>query len=155
MRVILLQDVLNVGKKNEIKEVADGFARNYLLAKKLAKPATQKAMEQISAEEKKREEEAEKELLKIQETAAKLDGFELEITVKAGEKNQLFSSVNSQIIAKELKKHGFDIAKNQVELKEQIKELGESPVNIALGHGLEAEITVIVIAEEKNEEDIE
>ena len=150
MRVILLQNIKELGKKYEVKKVATGFARNFLIPKGLARPATQEAMKWLKAHKEKEAKEAEKELKEIQEFAAKLDGLEVVIPVKSGEKKQLFGSVNSQNISKKLKELGFEIKKTQIDLGQFIKELGEFPVKIYFEHGLEAEITVVVV-EEKEE----
>jgi len=150
MRVILLQNIKELGKKYEVKEVATGFARNFLIPKRLARPATREAMKWLKVHKEKEAKEAEKELKEIQEFAAKLDGLEVVIPVKSGEKKQLFGAVNSQNISKKLKELGFEIKKTQIDLGQSIKELGEFPVKIYFEHGLEAEITVVVV-EEKEE----
>lgn len=143
MRVILLQDIENLGKKYEIKEVADGYARNFLIPKKLAKPATKETLKWLENEEKK----AEEELRKIQEVASKIDGQEIIISVKVGKEGQLFESITAQKISEKLKELGFEIKKNQIDLPKPIKELGEFPIKIHFEHNLEAEIIVIVTEE--------
>jgi len=147
MRVILLKDIENIGKKYEVKEVKPGYARNFLIPRGLAKLATE---ENLKWAERKREEEikkAEEELAKIQKLASSIDGLEVEFSVKLGEKEQLFESITSQKILEKLKEEGFEVKKNQIDLPEPIKELGEFPVKIYFEHNLEAEITVIVIEE--------
>ena len=83
--------------------------------------------------------------------ASGLDGAELSISVKVGDEGQLFESINSQKIAEKLNEMGFAVKKSQVRLENPIKELGEFPVSIILGHNLEAEIKVIITAEKNNE----
>lgn len=151
MKVILLQDVEGLGKKYEIKEVKNGYARNFLLPEKLARPATKEALKWLSDQKEVIEKEAEEDLKKAQDLASKLDGSELNIEVKVGEDGQLFESVSSQKIIEKLKELGFDVKKSQVKLEAPIKELGEFPVSISLDHNLEAEIKLIVAAaQDKN-----
>ena len=147
MRVILLQDVENLGKKYEIKEVKAGYARNFLILKGLAKPATKKALEWLEAQKGIEAKKAEEELKKIQDFVSSIDGQEVVISVKIGEEGQLFESITSQKISEKLKEMGFEIKKTQIDLLEPIKELGEFPVKIHFEHNLEAEIRVIIIEE--------
>jgi len=147
MKVILLRDVENLGKKYEIKEVKNGYARNFLIPKKLAKPATKEALKWLEMQKEIEEKRAEEELKKVQELATKVDGIEVVIPVKVGEDGQLFEKVGTQKILEKLNEMGFGIKKNQIELPEPIKELGEFPVKIKFSHNLEAEITVVVTEE--------
>lgn len=147
MRVILLQDVENIGKKYEIKEVKNGYARNFLISKGLAKPATKEALKWFEVQKEIEQKKAEEELKTIQELASKIDGVEIIIPVKIGEKEQFFEKITSQKIAEKLKEMGFKVAKNQIDLKEPIKELGEFPIKIKFPHNLESEIAIIIIEE--------
>jgi len=147
MKVILLQDIDNVGKKYEVKEVKDGFARNYLIAKGLAKPATKEALKWVEVQKEIEAKKAEEELKKAQELASNLDGQEIIISTKVGEKGQLFEAITAQKISEKLKELGFKIKKSQIDLPEPIRELGEFPVKIKFEHNLEAEIRVIIIEE--------
>ena len=149
MRIILLKDIDELGKKYEVKEVADGYARNFLIPKGLAKPATEKVLKWLEAQKEIEAKKAEEELKKVQEKATTIDGQELIIPVKIGEEDQLFESITSQKISEKLKEAGFEIKKSQIDLPEPIKELGEYPVKIKFEHNLEAEIKVIVTKEEK------
>ncbi|HZX50058.1 MAG TPA: 50S ribosomal protein L9 [Candidatus Paceibacterota bacterium] len=144
MKVILLQDVEKVGKKFEVKEVADGYGRNFLLARNLAKPATPDALEWLEMQKEIVSQKAEEDLKTMQDLASSLDDLEVPITVKVGEEGQLFESINAQKITERLKEMGHEVKKNQVRLEEPIKELGEFPVKIHLDHNLEAEIMVIL-----------
>lgn len=144
MRVILLNDVENLGKKFEIKNVADGYAKNFLLPKGLAKMATKNAVLWAETQRDIAANASEQDLKRIQQLASSIDGQEIIIAVKTGEKNQLFESVNSQKIAEKLKEAGFEIDKKQIDIAEPIKELGEFPVKIKFSHNLEADIEVIV-----------
>lgn len=147
MRVILLQDVENLGKKYEIKEVKNGYARNFLIPKGLAKMATKEALLWLETQKEIEAKKAEEELKKVQEIASAIDGQEIIIPVKIGEDGQLFESITSQKISEKLKESGFEIKKSQIDLVEPIKELGEFPVKIHFEHNLEAEIRVIVVEE--------
>ena len=144
MKVIFLKDVENIGKKYEIKNVKDGYARNFLIPKELAVPATEDSLEWLKVQKEIQEKEAEDSLKKAQENASKIDGLEVIISVKVGENEQLFESVNAQKISEKLKEMGIDIKKSQIELKEPIKELGEFPTKVKLEHNLEVEIRVII-----------
>jgi len=150
MRVILLKDVDKVGKKYETKEVKNGYARNFLIPNGLAKPATKEAVVWLETQKEIEEKKSEKELKKTQEVASTFDGQEIIIPVKIGkERDQLFESITAQKISEKLKELGLEIKKNQIELPEPIKELGEYPVKIKFEHNLEAEIKIIVVAETK------
>jgi large subunit ribosomal protein L9 len=155
MKVILLQDVEDLGKKYEIKEVKDGYARNFLLPQSLVKPATKEALKWLAEQKEIIEKAAEEDLKKAQALASELDGLELNMTVKVGEEGQLFESINSQKIAEKLKETGFNVKKSQVILKDPIKEIGDFPVKISLDHNLEAEIKVLITEEKKQKEEEE
>jgi large subunit ribosomal protein L9 len=148
MKVILLQNVEDLGKKYEVKDVKDGYARNFLFPEKLAKPATEEALKWLQDQKEVIAQEAEEDLKKSQELASKIDGIEVNISVKVGDEGQLFESINSQKIVEALKEMGFDVKKSQIELSSPIKELGEFPISVKLDHNLEAEIKLIVSAEE-------
>jgi len=147
MRIILLQDIENLGKKYEIKEVKNGYARNFLIPKGLAKPATKETLKWLETQKEIEEKKAEEELKKIQGIATAVDGQEIVIAVKVGEEGEFYESITSQKIFERLKELGFEVKKSQIDLAEPIKELGEFPVKIKFEHNLEAEIKVIVVEE--------
>ena len=149
MKVILLRDVENVGKKYDIKEVKNGYGRNFLVKKYLAKPATKEAIAWVEIQKEIAIKKSEEDLKKIQEKATSMDGQEVMVPTKVGDENQLFESINSQKIAEKLKELGFEVKKSQILLETPIKELGEYPVKIKFEHNLETEITVIITAQEK------
>ena len=144
MQVILLKDVDKIGKKFEVKEVKDGYARNFLFPQGLAKQATKEAITWLETQKEIEEKKAEESLKKIQDVASAVDDQEVVIQVQVGGEDQLFESVTSQKISDKLKELGFDIKKSQIELSQPIKETGEFPVKIKFEHNLEAEIKVIV-----------
>ncbi|MDD5013433.1 MAG: 50S ribosomal protein L9 [Candidatus Pacebacteria bacterium] len=144
MKVILLENIENLGKKMEIKDVPSGFARNFLIPKGLVIIATPENIKKIEEEKIKNQEKTAKELELMEKQASQLDGTEVIIEVTTGKEGQLFQSINKQKISEQLKELGFEIDKNHIDLKNPIKELGEFPVKIKFEHNLEVEIKVIV-----------
>lgn len=144
MKIILKQDVEDLGKEGEIKEVSDGFARNYLIPEGMAKRATEDKIEKVKQRRKKEEEKEEKELEELQDKVSELDGQEIEVEVKVGEEGQLYSSVSAGKIQNALKEEGFEVKRKQIELDQPIEELGEFTINLNFKHNLEAQIRVIV-----------
>lgn len=149
MKVVLLQDIRKIGRIYEIKEVADGYALNFLIPRGLAKKADQEIVEWALGQQRQREEKAKMDLEKIGKMVQQIDGLEVEIAVKVGDKGQLFEKVNSAKIASRLVEMGFDVKKNQISLKEDIKEAGEYEIKIVFEHNLECHIKVIIMEAEK------
>ena len=147
MKVILLKDVENLGKKGDVKTVANGHARNFLIPKKLVQIATKETLEELEKQKEIEAQQAEEALKKIEETVSQIDGLEFEILEKIDEGGKLYGSINDVKICQILKNRGFDIKKSQIKIPQPIKEIGEYPVTIAFDHGLEAEIKLIVIDE--------
>jgi large subunit ribosomal protein L9 len=147
MKVILLQDLENVGKKYEIKEVKNGHARNFLIPQNLAKAATKKNLQWLESQKAVMEKEVEEDLKKAQEMASHMDGMEVNFSVKVGPQGQLFESINQVKVVERLKEMGFEVKKSQVNLLEPIKEIGEFPIKINLEHNLEVEVRLIIIEE--------
>jgi len=150
MKVILLKDIENLGKKYEVKEVRDGYARNFLIPKGLVKPATKQALKWLETQKEILSQKEEEELKRFQELASKLDGQEIVIAVKVGGKEQLFESITPQKISEKLKEMGFSVKKSQIELEKPIKELGEFSIKLKLEHNLEPELKLLVV--EKDQE---
>ncbi|MBI2626288.1 MAG: 50S ribosomal protein L9 [Candidatus Nealsonbacteria bacterium] len=144
MKVILLQDINKIGKKYEVKNVSDGHARNLLIPKGLVKPATKEALEWLEIQKEILTKNAEDDLKKTEEQVTGVDGMEVIMPVKIGDSGELFESINAQKISERLKELGFQIKKNQIDLKDPIKETGEFPLKVHFAHNLEAEIKVIV-----------
>lgn len=145
MKVVLIQNVAGLGKADEVKDVADGYARNFLFARNLAVPASPKILNDLEKRKNKKSKGAEDDLRNAQEMAEKLDGYEVQVKEKASESGSLYAAVGPQKISDALRKRGFEVEKNQIAVK-AIKEAGEYRAKIKLKHGLEAEITVIVSA---------
>mgnify|MGYP001560678950 CR=1 FL=1 len=149
MKVILLKDIEDLGKKYEIKEVKNGHARNFLIPQGLVRIATRQALKWLETQKEIIEKEIEEDLKKAQEAASALDGLEFNIPVKVGQGGQLFESINKQKIADKLKEMGFEVKKSKITLEEPIKTLGEFPIKISLEHNLEVEVRVIVVEEKR------
>lgn len=154
MKVILLQDVKDLGEKFAIKEVADGYAKNFLIPKGLAKLASKKNLKWLEEQKQTMTQQAEEELKENQQLALKIDGLELVVPVKTKSDGRAFGSISSTKIANLLKEKGFDIKRSQIGLEKPIKEVGEWPVKIFLPHGLEAEIRVIIEEETEEEKEV-
>ncbi|MFA5207802.1 MAG: 50S ribosomal protein L9 [Candidatus Paceibacterota bacterium] len=144
MKVILLKDVPNTGRKNDLKEVSPGFARNFLISKGLAVIADADSLKKLELKKKVDTENAAKELKEVEAIVSKIDGQEIEINVKTGKEGQLFESVNKQKISEHLKEMGYNVDKEDVVLEAPIKEAGEFPVKLRFGHNLEAEVRIII-----------
>ncbi|WP_027717112.1 50S ribosomal protein L9 [Desulfovirgula thermocuniculi] len=149
MKVILLEDVKNLGPKGAVVEVSDGYARNYLLPRRLAVEATPGRLKELemlkaSQDRRRREEEA-----RARELAARLDGLELTIAVRAGEGGRLFGAVGTKDIAAALSgQHGLEVDKKKILLKDPIKQLGDYQVAIKLHPAVQARIKVSVVAQD-------
>jgi len=150
MKVILLKDIAGLGKKGEIKNAADGHARNFLIPKKLVKIATDKAIKEWEQEKILEAQKAEQALQYVEEVVSQMDGLEIEVAVKMDESGKLYGSINDQKVSQLFKDRGFDIKKNQIKILQPIKEVGEYPITISFDHGLEAEIKLIIIDEALN-----
>ncbi len=143
MKVVLLQDIKGVGKTDEIKEVNEGYARNFLFPKHFAVQALNKNIKELDDRKRKEAKESERELQELQGLAGRLDGFEILIKEKASEGGILYASIGPQRLVQELNKRGFKIEKNQIK-NLNIKKAGEYTVNIKLNHGLEAQVRINV-----------
>ncbi len=147
MKVILLENIKKLGGKYEIVEVADGYARNFLLPQDKAKIATEGVLKSLEEKKEKEKERKKKEEKKIEQTIEKLKGKKFTIKMKVGDKNQLFQSVNSKKISEKMKEEGFDISEKQIILNEPIKQLTERDVGIEFDYG--AKTTVKIKIEEE------
>ncbi len=143
MKVVLNQNVENVGRAGETKEVADGFARNFLISNGLAEPATKENILKAEALMKQSGKQEKEELKSIQKTAEKIDGKEIIIKVKT-DGDKLFGSVDKSKIVEKLKEDGTEISEASIDLGQPIKEIGEYPVKINFKHGIEIGIKVII-----------
>ncbi len=147
MQIILRQDYQNLGEMGDIVEVKDGYARNYLIPRKIGFPATKGNLRTLEEEKKQRELRQKKELMQAQKLSEELEKISITIPMKVGEDDKLFGSVTSQMIADALKEKGFNIDKRIIELPEQIKALGIYTVNLNLYTGVTGKIKVWVVKE--------
>lgn len=146
MKVILLKDVKSIGKAGDVKEVSNGYARNFLFPGKLAQVATPELIKRAEAQKADLVKKSEEELEKTEKLASELDGFVIKIKAKANEEGKLFGSIKPEMIREVLIKEKLNIGGISAEKisTESIKELGEHKVSINLPHGLEAVIVVVV-----------
>jgi large subunit ribosomal protein L9 len=147
MKVVLLKDVEKLGREGEIKEVAEGYARNFLIPQNFVKPATDQAIQEVELKKEKKTKSDQMELAEAQKIAEQLDGRELYIKVKEKD-GTLFGSVNEKTIAKSFADEGLKIQPGNIKLADPIKEVGDYDVKLELDHGLEANIKVILVPEE-------
>lgn len=145
MKVILLADIKGVGKKDEVINASDGYARNFLLPRKLAVLADSGNMSRLNDKKASQAHKKDLELEAAQKSAEKIKDIILTVKVKAGENGKIFGGVTSKEIAEELKKvHQIEVDKKKVMLKENIKNLGRYNVEIKLYEGVIAKLTVSV-----------
>lgn len=148
MKVILLNDIKGVGKKDQVIEASDGYARNYLLPKKLALEANNENMSKLKARQDSNKFKKDTEKKEAEEIAVKLKGIMLKIKVKAGENGKIFGGVTSKEISEGLKKdYKIDIDKKKIILNETVKTLGTIVVDIKLYEGVMGKLKVDIIAE--------
>lgn len=143
MQVVFIQNVPQIGKIDEVKEVSEGYARNFLFAKNLAVPATPKMLVELKARKNKQVKNIEEELRQQQELAERLEGHEVVIKEKTSAVGALYAAVGPQKISEVLKKSGFSIDKNQISMK-PIKEAGQFSAKVKFSYGLESEIHIVV-----------
>jgi len=144
MKVILQKDVPSLGDAGDIKEVADGYARNYLIPKKMVIVASEAGSRVIEHQKKIIKLKKEKRRKASEQVASQITGKELHIAVRVGEEDKLFGSVTPIDIAKKLHEEGFEIDKRKILLESPIKELGEYDIAVKLDDGITSGIKVFV-----------
>ena len=145
MKVILLQDVKSLGKKGEIVNVNDGYARNFILPKKLGLEANGKNMNDLKLQKNNEAKVAKEHLEAAKELAKQLEAGKVEVAIKVGEGGKVFGSASNKEIAAEVKKQlGLEIDKKKVQLKDALKTLGTHKVPVKLHPEVTAEVTVEV-----------
>ena len=145
MKVVLLQDVKSIGKKGELKEVSDGYARNFLLPRKLAKEANAQAMNELKNAEAAKEYKIKTETEQAQKNADALSGKTLKIYGKAGQGGKLFGSVTAKEIAEEIgKQFGVEVEKRKIVLENDIKAFGTYNFDVKFYSGITATLSVAV-----------
>ncbi|GIV97755.1 MAG: 50S ribosomal protein L9 [Herpetosiphonaceae bacterium] len=149
MKVLLTADVENLGKAGEVKDVSDGYARNYLIPKKFAVPATAGIIKQAQERQAAKERQLAKERQTAQELAARISGQTLRFVARVGEQDRLYGSVTNTDIAERLSQVlGVQIDRRKVELGDPIKRAGIYSVPVRLTSGIEARVNVVVEGEE-------
>ena len=145
MKVILLQDVNKLGKKDQIVDVNDGYARNFILKKNLGIKATPKNMNDLKLRQKNSEKKAAENLAAAKEFAAELGTKSVEVAIKSGQDGRVFGSVSTKEIAAAAKEQlGYDLDKKKMQLREPIKNLGTYMLPIRLHPKVTAELKVVV-----------
>jgi large subunit ribosomal protein L9 len=145
MKVIFLKDVKGKGKKGEVKNVADGYAHNFLLKQGLAVEANQANVSSLNAQKKKEEKLAAEELAEAKKLKTVMDELTVELLAKSGEGGRLFGSITSKQIAEELqKKHNIKVDKRKIEMEDAIRSLGVTKVPVKLHHEVTATLSVHV-----------
>ena len=145
MKVILKQDVKGTGKKGDILDVSDGFAKNFLLKKGLAEQASSVAVNSLKIQKEAEARRRAEEIAAIRELAKKMDKAQVQVAIKCGENGKVFGSVTSKEIAARLAELGYDVDKKKILLKDPIKTVGDYAVEVRLMEGVTAKIAVNVV----------
>ncbi len=148
MKVILKQDVKGTGKKGDILDVSDGFAKNFLLKKGLAEQASSVAVNSLKIQKEAEARRRAEEIAAIRELAKKMDKAQVKVAIKCGENGKVFGSVTSKEIAARLAELGYDVDKKKILLKDPIKTVGDYAVEVRLMEGVTAKIFVSVVPAE-------
>jgi large subunit ribosomal protein L9 len=147
MKVILLKDMVNIGDENEIVNVSEGYARNFLIPKKIAVEATEAAVKQLERGRKKIEAKLEEKKSALRETAKKIGALNLEIKVDVGDNGKMFGSVTQADVASAIKElSGIELDKKKIQMEHShLKALGTYPVTVRLYSDIEAKTQVSVV----------
>lgn len=149
MKVVLLQDVKSIGKKGELCNVSDGYARNFLLPRKLAKEANAQAMNELKNAEAAREYKLKTETEQAQRNADALSGKTVKIYAKAGQKGKIFGSVTAKELSEEIKRqYGVEVEKRKIVLEDDIKAFGTYNFDVKFFGGVSATMSVAVCEKE-------
>lgn len=148
MKVILQQDVRGQGKKGQMIEVAEGYARNFLLPRKLAVPATADAMNTMRLQERAKKAEEARQKAEAEAIAEKLKNAQVKVSARAGANGKLFGAVTSKEVSDALQaQHGIELAKNKIVMDEPIKAFGGYQLKAKLGYEVSGTIYVMVVEE--------
>jgi large subunit ribosomal protein L9 len=145
MKVILKHDMKGLGRSGDVKDVKDGYARNFLLPNGAAVVADTGALKNWERHRAERDERDRTERADAEATAEKLRAMKLEVAVKAGEKSRLFGSVTNREIAELIAREGVQVDRHSIHLRQPIKTLGDHRVEVRLMAGVEAQLTVTVV----------
>lgn len=147
MKVILQRDVTNLGDAGDVKEVADGYARNFLIPKKYAIRASAGSTKMALHQKRLADLKKEKRAKSMKEMASSINGQSVTVKVKQGENDKIFGSVTAQDIAQALANKGFEIDKRRIDLEQPIKAVGEFKIRLKLAEGIQAEINLTIEGE--------
>lgn len=148
MKLILIEDVIKLGKAGDVVSVSPGYGRNFLLPKKIAVLATPKSMKNLDAIKKAAEEKALRAESLLKATALDIDGIELTFFRKADETGHLYGSVSDNDIVNAINEKGFDIHRNMIKGDKHIKELGNYTLTVSFTPKIQASINVIIRPED-------
>ncbi|MEK7542951.1 MAG: 50S ribosomal protein L9 [Patescibacteria group bacterium] len=146
MKIILLKDVNGIGRKGDIKELKDGYARNFLLPQKLAETATKAIIEKAIQDKKREEERRAKYVTELKKSAEEIKKTTLVFKLKTGEKGEVFGSITDSDLEKALMKKGIAVSMTD---KHHIKSIGEHVIDLDLGDGVKTKLRILVEPEEK------
>lgn len=149
MKVILRQDVDNLGVMGEVVNVKDGYGRNYLIPRELAYYASEAAIKRLEVEKKQFAKRLAEEKVHAEEMAIKVADIQISLAMKVGEEGKLYGSVNQLMISQELKLRGFDIDRKNIIIEDPIKSLGVFDIKVKLHPEVIAQLKVWVISEEE------
>ena len=155
VKVLLCEDIRKLGWFGDIVEVADGYARNYLIPQGLAIAPTESNIRSLEDEKARRSEKRIKERKRIEEVAEKVEGAEAVIVAKANEQGHLFGSVTARDIADNLRQQGFEVANEIVQIQGHIKEVGEHWVTLDYAEDINVDVKVTVVPEGQETEEVE
>ena len=144
MKVILLENVASLGKQDAVVEVSDGHAQNFLFPQNLAVPATEEALRNMKERETIAKKQSHKAIVAMGKVAEKLDGYEITIEEKVNEDGVLYAAITKKMIAKALKKAGFEIEEEMVQLSEPLKSPGTKTLTIELPFNFDAEVRLTI-----------
>ncbi|RYL94155.1 50S ribosomal protein L9 [Sporolactobacillus sp. THM19-2] len=144
MKVIFVKEVKGKGRSGEIKEVSEGYARNYLFPQNLAVPANKSSLSRLAARKRKKKQNEEKERQEAESLKARIEKITVELQAKSGEGGRLFGSITSKQIAQALKKMDITIDKRKIDLAEPIRSLGYTDVPLKLHPDVTAKVKVHV-----------
>ncbi len=147
MKVLLIKDVKNLGKAGEIKEVKDGYGKNFLVAKGFAKVATDEVIKEWKSEQAKKAETEAAEIARLEKLKSELESMQLEIKKKLGANGSLFGAITNHDIADTLKAQGIEIDKKLIHIDGAIKATGLYEADVKLGHGIHAKLKFEVVGE--------
>lgn len=142
--MILLENVASLGKQDQVVEVSDGHAQNFLFPQNLAVPATEEALRNMKERETIAKKQSQKAIVAMGKVAEKLDGYEITLEEKVNDDGVLYAAVTKKMIAKALKKEGFDIDEEMVQLSEPLKSPGTKTLTIELPFNFDAEVRLTI-----------